>query len=70
MREAAIMLHGPSAGTCRMGQAMRAHENISEVQHGGASANMALRRVYRGLIGRCYTAMTLSCSGRLTSVTF
>jgi hypothetical protein len=32
------MQHGPE---------MRAHENITEVRHGGWSANMALRRAYR-----------------------
>jgi hypothetical protein len=49
MREAAIMLHAPSAETCRMGQAMRAHGSITEVRHGGGSAGRALRRASRGV---------------------
>jgi hypothetical protein len=31
MREAAIMLHAPSAGTYRMGQEIRAREVITDV---------------------------------------
>jgi hypothetical protein len=43
MRETATLPHVPSAGTCGVGQEIRARESVTDVRHQGESASMARR---------------------------